>query len=61
MSVGDTVRFVPAANRGATAGFSGELNVRVEATVVLIHEDHRWYRTAWEICPGCTGHEYFKF
>lgn len=60
-AVGDTVRFVPSANKGASAGFGGELRVQVTATVIQIHEDHRWYRTAWEMCPGCTGHETFKF
>ena len=59
--LGDKVRFVPAANKGASAGFGGELRVEVTATVVQIHAEHRWYRTAWEMCPGCIGHETFKF
>ena len=61
VEVGDKVRFVPSANKGASAGFGGELRVEVTATVIQVNEDHRWYRTAWEMCPGCTGHETFKF
>ena len=61
VEVGDKVRFVPSANKGASAGFGGELRVEVTATVIQVNDDHRWYRTAWEMCPGCTGHETFKF
>ena len=61
MSIGDTVQFVPTAFYCGTAGFGSELRVKVQATVIFIHPDHRWYRAEWEISPGCTGRECFKF
>lgn len=60
-AVGDRVRFKPAAFSCGVAGFGGELNVRVEGTVIRVHEDHRWYRVSWEYSPGCTGYETFKY
>ena len=59
--IGDTIRFKPAAYSTGVAGFGAELDVLVTGTVIQIHEEHRWYRVSWEMRPGCTGHETFKF
>lgn len=54
------MRFIPAANFGKSAGFGADLLVEVTGRVVQVNEEHRWYRTAYEL-PGGTGHECFKF
>lgn len=41
-------------------GFGVMLDVKVTGTVVQIHEDHRWYRAAYE-SPQGTRYETFKF
>ena len=43
-------------------GFAGEdVTVFVTGTVILINEEHRFYRTEYTM-PGCRkGHECFKF
>ena len=61
VALGDTVRFKPGAYQSSVRGFGEALNVRVDGTVIQIHAAHRWYRVAWEISPGCTGYETFKF
>ena len=58
--VGDQVKFKPAAYAESTASFGGALNVVVIGTVEQIHEDHRWYRAAYETPQG-TRHECFKY
>jgi hypothetical protein len=54
------VRFVPSAFKGASAGFGGELRVKLTGTVVQVHEEHRWYRVAYDT-PCGVQHETFKF
>lgn len=61
VKVGDTVRFIPAAFHTGTAGFGGDLRIEVQATVIFVHQDHRYYRAEWTMSPGCTGQECFKF
>lgn len=59
--IGDTYRFVPAANRDHTAGFSEILrDQKVTGRVIQINEEHRWFRVEYNM-PGCIGHECFKF
>lgn len=54
------MRFKPAAFSTGVAGFGSDLNVRVDGTVIQVHEEHRWYRVEYKM-PGCIGHETFKF
>lgn len=61
VAVGDTVRFKPAAYFTGIAGYSTELDVVVDATVIQIHEEHRWYRCEWRTPGGRTLRESFKF
>ena len=62
VKIGDEIRFRPAAFMQTPVGFAGEdVTVFVTGTVVLINEDHRYYRTEYTM-PGCRkGHECFKF
>lgn len=61
VEIGDTVRFKPSAYFSGTAGLGMELDVVVEATVIQIHEEHRWYRTEWRTAGGRILRESFKF
>lgn len=58
--IGDTVKFKPCNCVNASAGFGEELGRAVTATVVQIHEAHRWYRARYETPQG-TRYETFKF
>lgn len=61
VEIGDTVRFKPSAYFSGTAGLGMDLDVVVEATVIQIHEEHRWYRTEWRTAGGRILRESFKF
>ena len=61
VEIGDTVRFKPAAYFTGTGGLGMELDVVVEATVIQIHEEHRWYRAEWRTAGGRILRESFKF
>ena len=57
--IGDKFRFKPGAYMDSLKGFGVMLDVKVTGTVVQIHEDHRWYRAAYETPQG-TRYETFK-
>lgn len=61
VEIGDRWTFVPCANLDHSAGFADVLQVQATGTVVQIHEEHRWFRVAWEIQPGRVAWECFKF
>ena len=61
VEIGDTVRFKPSAYFSGTAGLGMDLDVVVEATVIQIHEEHRWYRCEWRTPGGRILRESFKF
>ena len=61
VEIGDTVRFNPSAYCSGTAGLGMDLDVVVEATVIQIHEEHRWYRTEWRTAGGRILRESFKY
>lgn len=60
-SIGDKIRFKPAAFAGTTTGYGVDLPVEVTGTVIQIHTEHRWYRVQYELQPGCIGRECFKY
>lgn len=60
VKIGDSYRFVPAANFDHSAGFPELKDREITGTVVQIHEAHRWFRVEYRT-PGCIGHECFKF
>jgi len=59
IQIGDKVRFTPSANTDHSSGFPEILAVEVEGTVVLINEEHRWYRVRCELPGGAVFHECF--
>ena len=61
VEVGQEIRFKPAAYFTGTGGLGMELDVIVEATVIQIHEEHRWYRAEWRTAGGRILRESFKF
>lgn len=61
VEIGDRWTFVPCANLEHSVGFADVLQAQVTGTVVQIHEEHRWFRVAWEIRPGRIAYECFKF
>ena len=60
VKIGDTVQIIPCANTDHSAGFAGILLDPIEATVIQVNEEKRWYRVEYQL-PGCIGHETFKF
>ena len=60
IQVGDKVKIIPAANTDHSAGFAGILLDPIEATVIQVNEERRWYRVEYPLPKG-TGHETFKF
>lgn len=60
IQVGDKVKIIPTANTDHSAGFAEILLDPVEATVIQVNEEHRWYRVEYPLPKG-TGHETFKF
>lgn len=58
--IGDKFRFIPCANTDHSAGFSDVLLKEVTGTIVQIHEEHRWFRCAYER-GTLRGFECFKY
>lgn len=61
VEIGDKVTIIPAANTDHSAGFAGILLDPIEATVIQVNEERRWYRVEYPLPGGAVGHETFKF
>lgn len=61
IQVGDTVKIIPCANTDHSAGFAEVLMDPIEATVIQVNEEKRWYRVEYKMPGGVIGHETFKF
>ena len=61
VKIGDTVKIIPAANTDHSAGFAEVLLDPVEATVIQVNEEHRWYRVEYPLPGGAVGRECFKY
>lgn len=61
IKIGDKVKIIPAANTDHSAGFAGILLDPIEATVIQVNEEKRWYRVEYKMPGGVTGRECFKF
>ena len=61
IEIGDKYILIPAANTDHSSNFGEILRQPITGTVVQIHEEHRWFRVAWEIQPGRIAFECFKF
>ena len=61
VKIGDKVKIIPAANTDHSAGFSGILLDPIEATVIQINEERRWYRVEYPLPGGAVGRECFKY
>lgn len=59
--IGDKVKIIPAANTDHSAGFAGILLDPIEATVIQVNEEKRWYRVEYRMPGGAVGRECFKF
>lgn len=59
--VGDKVKIIPAANTDHSAGFAEVLLDPVEATVIQVNEERRWYRVEYKMPGGVIGRECFKY
>lgn len=61
VKIGDKVKIIPAAKADHSAGFAEVLLDPVEATVIQVNEERRWYRVEYPLPGGVIGHETFKF